>query len=438
MKKYLLLISFAVLVCACTKKDTPVPQSTQLPDLNVVHANLAFNCAHEADHLPALDPKADLLYQYARYLQKQSGPKDFDDIVRYYRIAAAYGHYKANNNAQLLISQELAHSPNAPKESVDLAAQLVEQGIPAGYYDIGHYLEIGYGLKQDPDVSLRYFRKAADLGSPQAQYYVGELLAPRDNAPAIAKQMRECATAQGYGKAALMLGLDLKTDGAYPEALKTFQKGVEAGSTECAFTLENAFRGPSKSDTLYYLSLSNDPERSRRYQVIGKFINSNDGRSPKVPDIDKIVPLPPAKLPPWDGTFQWQKEQDAAAPPQKPSDEMINEMAKAKHLDPATGLPLAGVQDKTSAEPQPATLAARLPIGTVARTGERCPEDGVWCAALKEGQAGDSERRFLKGDTLPSIIVHESRALPLLDRVIGMRQQTTHVAWRLVSYLDQA
>lgn len=200
MKKYLLLISFAVLVCACTKKDTPVPQSTQLPDLNAVHANLAFNCAHEADHLPALDPKADLLYQYARYLQKQSGPKDFDDIVRYYRIAAAYGHYKANNNAQLLISQELAHSPNAPKESVDLAAQLVEQGIPAGYYDIGHYLEIGYGLKQDPDVSLRYFRKAADLGSPQAQYYVGELLAPRDNAPAIAKQMRNALRRKAMGK----------------------------------------------------------------------------------------------------------------------------------------------------------------------------------------------------------------------------------------------
>ncbi|WP_196486395.1 sel1 repeat family protein [Burkholderia cepacia] len=438
MKKYILLISFAVLVCACSKKDTPVPQSTQLPDLNAVHANLAFNCAHEADRLPALDPKADLLYEYARYLQKRSGPKDFDDIVRYYRIAAAYGHYKANNNAQLLISQELAHSPDPAKEVVDLASKLVEQGIPSGYYNIGHYLETGYGLKQDYEMSLRYFRKAADLGNPDAQYYIGELLAPRDNAPAIAKQMRECATAQGNGKAANMLGADLMTDGFYQEALKAFQKGAESGDTQSAFLLEHAFQGPPKSDALYYLDLASDPERTRRYAQIGKFIDRNDGRNPKVPDIDKIVPLPPAKLPPWDGTFQWQKEQDAAAPPQKPSDEMIDEMAKAKHLDPATGLPLAGVQDKTSAEPQPATLAARLPIGTVARTGERCPEDGVWCAALKEGQAGDSERRFLKGDTLPSIIVHESRALPLLDRVIGMRQQTTQVAWRLVSYLDQA
>ena len=34
-------------------------------------------------------PDADKLFVYARYLQKQSGPKDFADIMRYYRIAAA-------------------------------------------------------------------------------------------------------------------------------------------------------------------------------------------------------------------------------------------------------------------------------------------------------------------------------------------------------------
>jgi uncharacterized protein len=60
-----------------------------------------------------------------------------------------------------------------------------------------------------------------------------------------------------------------------------------------------------------------------------------------VPDIDQIVPLPPAKLPAWDGTFQWQKDQDAAVPPPKPSDELIARLSKDKHLDPATGLPLS-------------------------------------------------------------------------------------------------
>ncbi|WP_349544819.1 SEL1-like repeat protein [Paraburkholderia acidicola] len=347
MKKANLIIPLAVVLCACTHKKDP---SASVPDMNAVRANLAFTCTHESEHLPPLDPKADIVFQYARYLQKTNGPRNFDDILRYYRIAAAYGHYKANENAQLLISQGLALSPEGAKEAVRLAEQLVEQGVPGGYYDIGHYLETGYGLKQDADTSLRYFRKAADLGSPDAQYYVGDLLAPIDKAPAIAKQMRECATEQGYGKAASILGIDLKTDGFYPEALKVFQKGVSAGSAQSASFLEHGFTGPPESDRLYYLALPNDPERSRRYEVIWKFLDDNESRNPKIPDIDAIVPLPPAKLPPWNGTFQWQNEQDAAIPPQQPSDELIEQLAKAKNLDPTTGLPLAGLSGKTPAK----------------------------------------------------------------------------------------
>jgi hypothetical protein len=382
MSRHPLAISLALLlVGACTKTETAV---VQLPDMSAVRAKLAFTCTHESDHLPPLDQKADVLFQYGRYLQKKDGPKDFNDIVRYYRIAAAYGHYKANHNAQLLVSQGLADSPDSPAETIALAAQLVEQNIPGGYYDVGHYLEVGYGLKQNPEMSLRYFRKAADLGSPEAQAYVGELLAPLEKAPVIARQMRQCATDQGFGDAASALGIDLSGDKKYQDAVKAFQKGVEAGSIQSASFLEKGFTGPPPSDQLYYLALSNDPERSRRYRAILEFLRTNDGRNPKVPDIDKIAPLPPARLPPWDGTFEWQKEQDAATPPQKPSEELIDQLAKAKHLDPATGLPLAGLLSKTSAEDQPATLTARLPIGTLAATGEQCLEDGVWCAKLEQ------------------------------------------------------
>ncbi|MCA8066412.1 DUF6396 domain-containing protein [Burkholderia sp. AU38729] len=83
-------------------------------------------------------------------------------------------------------------------------------------------------------------------------------------------------------------------------------------------------------------------------QADSLFRYANDRRHPLVPDIDRIVPLPPAKLPPWDGTFQWKKDQHAATPPLKPSDELINKMAKARHLDLATGLPLSGSADKAS------------------------------------------------------------------------------------------
>ncbi|TAM54143.1 MAG: sel1 repeat family protein [Paraburkholderia sp.] len=414
---------------------------SQSSNLNALRENLAFSCVRETSHLPQLDPDADKLFLYARYLQKQAGQKDFDDILRYYRIAAAYGHYKANHNAQLLITQGLALSPTGRKEAVDLAMQLVQQGIPGGYYDLGHYLEIGYGVQQDVGAAMRYMRKAADLGSPEAQDYVASKLNPVEMAPDIARKMWRCAAEQGYGHAANQLGVVLSVDGRFEDALSAFQLGVQAGETQSAYSLEQAFRGPPPSDKINYLGLANDPERSRRYRLIGDFIDRNDGRNPKVPDIEKIVPLPPATLPAWDGTFQWEKEQAAAKPPEKPSDELVNRLAKEKHLDPATGLPLPGSTAKTSELEQQPTLAEehvdRLPLGTVALTGDKCPEDGIWCANLGARQATNAQRRFSKGETLPPLAIQAPRQIAILDRWMGAREQPENVVWQLMSYVDQ-
>jgi hypothetical protein len=182
-------------------------------------------------------------------------------------------------------------------------------------------------------------------------------------------------------------------------------------------------------------------ERSKRYAEIRKFIDRNDGRNPKVPDIDKIVPLPPAPLPSWDGTFQWEKEQAAAKPPEKPSDELIDRMAKEKNLDPATGLPLTTAPEKASQNEQQPEVAAehadRLPLGSVALTGDKCPEDGVWCANLGNRQAANTQRRFAKGDTLPPLSIQAPRQIAVLDRFMGTREQTENVVWQLVSYEDR-
>ncbi len=359
-----------------------------VPDLATVRANLAFTCVYEANHLPPLDPEADGLFLYARYLQKRQSQNDYDEVARYYRIAAAHGHYKANRNLQLLVSQGQASSPLPQKESIELASQLIDAGIPSGYYDIGFYLNIGYGLKQNKEMALRYFRKAADLGSAEAQFYVGNLLAPLDKAPDIAKQMRQCAVEQGHGEAASTLGIDMKIDGLYPEALRTFQEGVMAGNSMSAYALNDGFNGPLPSNKLDYLALPYDPERSQRYKAIWKFLIRNEGRNPKVPDIDQIVPLPPAKLPPWDGTFQWEKEQAAEVSPEKPSDELINRLCRDKGLDPATGLAL----------PPPPKAA----LGTCVNTGERCPESGLWRVLGESGAPyPDAPLYFSKDSTMP-------------------------------------
>ena len=399
---------------------------------------MAFTCVHEDARVPKLDPDADKLFLYARNLQKREGQKDFDDIMRYYRIAAAYGHYKANHNAQLLITQGFVLAPEGRKEDVALAMQGVREGIPGGYYDVGHFLEIGYGVQKDVAAALRYFRKAADLGNPEAQDYVAEKLLADQPSRSIVIQMWQCAAEQRSANAASSLGHLLQIEGRFDEAVHAFQKGVAAGSIDSAFGLENGFKGPPPTNRLFYIALSNDPERSARYVKIRRFFERSDGRNPTVPDIDKIVPLPPTPLPPWDGTFQWEKEQAAAKPPEKPSDELVDRLAKEKHLDPATGLPLPGSTSQTSeSEPQSALTEERvdrLPLGTVALTGDKCPEEGLWCANLGARQAANAQRRFEKGETLPPLSIKAPRQIAILDRLMGAGEQTENVVWQLVSY----
>lgn len=430
IKTLLAIVLTASTLAACSKE---VPPMRTVPDLATIRANLAFTCAYEADHLPPLDPDADALFQYARYLQKRRGAKDFNEVAKYYRIAAAHGHYKANSNLQLLVSQGLAYSPLASKESVDLASQLVDAGVPSGYYDIGYYLNLGFGLKQDGEMALRYFRKAADLGNAEAQFYVGNLLAPIDNAPEVARQMRQCASDQGHGKAASKLGTNLSGNGHFAEAVAAYQKGVAAGETLAALSLQHGFDGPPPSDSLYYLALPFDPERVRRYEMIRTFLRRNEGRNPKIPDIDQIVPLPPAKLPPWDGTFQWQKEQDAAASPEKPSEELVNKMSQAKHLDPATGLPLADAA-KRAEDDEPQGGPDALPLGTKVASGERCPQTGVWCVQAAVGIFSGAKRSFTRGDLLPPMTGYDPRPFEWMDDLLGMRQRSFAVEWELVGY----
>ncbi|WP_459621158.1 tetratricopeptide repeat protein, partial [Burkholderia sp. 3C] len=245
MKIIFIAFSIASLLSACSNKDNQLPSKS---DMDRVRANLAFVCVHQADHLLPLDPQADEFFKYGLYLEKQDGPKDFNSAARYYRIAAAYGHYKANQNLQRLVSQGYADSPYPDVETIDLVDQLIKAGVPGGYYDMGHYLELGYGVKQDADAARRYFRKAADMGSPEAQAYIGDLLAPIDRSPDVARQMRQCAAEQGHADAADTLGMDLQTDKLFPEAVKAYQMAVAGGDRLAALTLEEGFGAPPETN----------------------------------------------------------------------------------------------------------------------------------------------------------------------------------------------
>ena len=430
-----LLFTSVLAVAACDGNTRTKDRA--MPDLPDVQASLAFTCAYEKDKIPPRDPEADQLYQHAKWLKKgnllKEDPLVYPKIERLIRISTAYGHDLANLELRQMIGMGTAESIDIVNETLDLTEDLIKRGIPGGYYDMARYLEQGYGVKEDKDLALKYYRESADLGSPEGQFVVGEKLDAADAAMEVGRRMLRCAAEQGHGEAGLSLGIGLKLFKHYPEALEAFQLGARGGNPNAASLLSRGFDGPEPANEAYYVGQQKDEERFKRYYSIMSFLSDYSYLTPKVPEIDSIVPLPPAKLPAWDGTFQWLKAHKANVPPPLPSDERINEMAKAKGLDPATGRPLP----KPHAEappPEPVKVAApATPLGTTLASGLLCPQSGVWqCAATPA--VGDKRRFFPAGMALPTVVV---RGLErgFLQKLKGAPENAvSETAWTLVLY----
>lgn len=426
MRRFLLLSCLLLVACDSPSAFNSTKKDPLVNPLTEIKAKLAFNCAHE--QIPESSTESDVLFQYARWLQKNNQlkqDKNVDaEIERLYRIAAENGHYKANINLQNGAMR--GQFKLRGEEHLRMSQQLIDGGVATGYYFVGIFLKQGSaGLNQDSEMALRYYRKAADQGSAQAQYYVGDKLAPSDIAPDIARQMRRCAAEQGHGEAAVELGVNLKRRGNYQEALEAFQLGVAAGNSSSASFLSNGFHSQLPSDELYYLGQQEDLERAERYRTIQKILSGYSYANPKVPEINEILPLPPAKLPAWDGKLQWLEARLANVPPEKPGEELINQLAKAKLLDPATGQGLPG---------SPAFSQAHL-SAPYCYSGQVCPVSGYWQVGWlprhHSVKDGNGIRYFEKGMILPKQLVerYRTRPWPFSDKITQSEQA---VEWCLL------
>ncbi|MHC8305779.1 SEL1-like repeat protein [Pseudomonas sp. PB3P13] len=399
----LLQVGCGISGVAHSKKDSA------LDPLSHIKTSLAFTCVYE--RIPEASADADVLFHYARWLQKNNQLKQ-DKIVdaeieRLYRIAAENGHHKANINLQNGALR--GHFKLRGEEHLRLSQELIDAGVATGYYFVGIYLKQGSaGLQKDPEMALRYFRKAADEGNANAQAYIGDKLAPIDIAPNIARQMRQCAASQGQSEAAVMLFMYLRDDKKYSEAVEVLQMAVASGDENAAGRLSDSFRGPSPDNQVDYLELQPDVVRADRYKQIWRILANYSYANPKVPEINEIVPLPPVELPPWDGKLKWLEEREANIPPPKPSETLIQQMAKAKVLDPVTGRPMPG---------SPAFIKATTPAPTC-QSGQACPHAGYWQAsrltdASQASLQGGTIRHFEEGEILPlqSVERHHRRFL---------------------------
>ena len=319
----------------------------KMEKMEQLKANLEFVCKHEEK--PELLPETQQLYNYALYHDLHNmwtgkrGDEVWNGLARYYRIAAMNGDYKANIRLQYLLKSGRISSDMPQIEVHNLNEELAKQLPATAYYNLYGYLDVGYGVRTEKDGKYAYLRRAADLGSREAQYVVGDILTDINDEETrplrlkIYDQLLACASEQGLGQASVMLGIGLQRKNEYQQALEVFHQGTKNGSSSSASRLEEAFSGKQKNGDMDFLNLSEDSERSRRYKIIGDYLYEKDYLQPKVPDLDDIVPLPPAPLPEWDGKIAFQRWFEGEAPP-KPDEALVRRLAWQAGLNGDTGL----------------------------------------------------------------------------------------------------
>ena len=319
----------------------------KMEKMEQLQANLEFVCKHEEK--PELSQETQQLYNYALYHDLHNmwtgkrGDEVWNGLARYYRIAAMNGDYKANIRLQYLLKSGRISSDMPQTEVHNLNEELAKQLPATAYYNLYGYLDVGYGVRTEKDGKYAYLRKAADLGSREAQYVVGDILTDINDEETrllrlkIYDQLLACASEQGLGQASVMLGIGLQSKKEYQQALEVFHQGTKNGNDSSARRLAHAFSGKPKEGEMYFLNLSEDSERSRRYKIIGDYLSDKDYLQPKVPDLDDIVPLPPAPLPKWDGKIAFQRWFEGEAQ-SKPDEALVRRLAWQAGLNGDTGL----------------------------------------------------------------------------------------------------
>ena len=276
-------------------------QITKMTSNNVDWSTLEFKCARQDDLLPKPDPEADEWYRQANTLFKAGVKADSNDmLVRSFnrmKQAAERGHIKAMSNLALnyLNGDGVKQSDQM---AVHWAEELIKRNSGLGYYHMAYFLEQGIGVRQDRVAALTYYRKAADLGDPQAQVYVGKKIAASVGQSAqeekargfdIARSMFECALAQNLPEAGYALGNHLAwSEGVLPKALIAYQSAARLGHDTSLWRLHMIFEegeGPIEKDSA----------RSSCYELLWK--QSKADKTKTFPGIDKICPLPPKPMP---------------------------------------------------------------------------------------------------------------------------------------------
>lgn len=327
----------------------------------------SFTCQIEAGNVPPIDAQADAWFREAQALDDPDmweEDRDYKQIVQLTRHAAERRHWKAMLNLATLYLEK-RDPPHGEMEALALVEQAMRLGIPAAYDRMGTYYMNSVGVPGDATKAFAFWQRAADMGNPHAMAYLGDKMAANWDSPhdgfwaniPVATKMLECALAQGYGPAAYTLAFlqswPRNTDGTFAEsrtvatrshALRTLHEGVKFGCADCARDLSVEFRNPHNLADMLVPHL--DKARSERYAVLNDALDSNPLMY--FPNLDKVLPLPPVALPPWNGDKQMliDAAKGVTTRPSEPKASTALQRQGRQHLDAAYDLHAS--DDKTT------------------------------------------------------------------------------------------
>ncbi|QNK75268.1 sel1 repeat family protein [Variovorax sp. PAMC28562] len=351
----------------------PLPRNMNLKAFDPHRTD--FACKHEAEVNPPISPEAEALFQQGMAATSYEliwpqDTRDYAKAAQLWQQATAIGHWKAAMNLAGLYEQGLGVERDTEK-AVLLVEGLMKQGVPAAFDKMGTYHQRGVGVKGDTSRAYAFWQLAADMGSAASQGYLGQKTSGTYDNPSqgfwgnrkVALEMLECGAAQGDGKAAFELGVTIDGEDAsigenYASSLKALHNGVKFGSAKSANYLSASF---SRAEPLSGNAV--DRDRSKRYSLFGDALELNPDL--RFPNLDKVLPLPPAALPVWDGKRET----------------LID---AAKGLIPApVPKPTSGAQRTGRAHiPQAHVLAPPSQPMQPAETAALVPRDGYWLLRL--------------------------------------------------------
>ncbi|MDF0607132.1 sel1 repeat family protein [Neisseriaceae bacterium TC5R-5] len=415
-----------------TAQEKPVHLRDHIPPLFFPHRT-DFTCVYRDVHLPPISAEADELLQQALLLEwnerSPAADKNWKEIIALTQQAAKLGNWKARLNLVHLRLEGRGTAFDLPKDE-EVAVQEVEammlDGIPDAFDLMGNFYERGTGVSPDISKAYAFYQYAAELGSPSALTFLGDKMDATYDDPQgtfwgnekIGRQMLECAFAQGYGPAAEALGrsyaieiekqpnLEAK-EAMQRKAMRYYHEGVKMGSAASAGALGKMFEDGEGVASV------KDPSRGERYWSINDSLNYYGPiLGLKLPNLDKVLPLPPAKLPHWDSD----------------RDSLIN-AAKARQMKlvPPPGPAVKGPNGRSEL---PGNYKLEAPGMDGPRKLSQAPRKGYWQAWYDHSatQPGSERAERSRPLDIPPLWLEAGEAMPVIYN--AQSKELGHTYWQ--------